>query len=110
MANVSYLVGSEATTAARVALKWAKAWPWSPYVASAAGFYVFLCSFLRFQRRDAMARKFNFRDRKSLAYMTNVQAQQITAYLAELEFPKIYLVSIQFALFKVSLMVVAIMP
>lgn len=102
MANTSYSAGREASTAAREVLHWARAWPWSPYVASFAGVYVFLCSFLRFQRRDAMARKFNFPNRKSLAYMTNVQAQQITTYLAELEFPRLYLVSVQFALFKVS--------
>ncbi len=50
-----------------------------------------------------MHRKFYFPDRKSLAKMTNVEAQLITQYMAELEFPKIYYTSVQFALFKVSL-------
>lgn len=34
--------------------------------------------------------------------MTNEDAQKILSYLAELEFPKLYLTSLQFALFKVS--------
>jgi hypothetical protein len=81
----------------------AAAWAWSPYAVSLSVFYVFVCSFLRFQRRDAMHRKFYFPDRKSLAKMTNVEAQLITQYMAELEFPKIYYTSVQFALFKVRL-------
>jgi hypothetical protein len=34
--------------------------------------------------------------------MTNVEAQQITAYIGELEFPKLYETALQFALFQVS--------
>ena len=34
--------------------------------------------------------------------MTNVEAQEINAYMVELEFPKIYEVALQFALFRVS--------
>lgn len=63
-------------------------------------FYICLCSFLRFQRRDAMQKKFNFPDRQSLSGMTNVDAQAIIMYLLELEFPRLYYTSIQFALFK----------
>ena len=50
-------------------------------------FYICLCSFLRFQRRDAMQKKFNFPDRQSLSGMTNVDAQAIIVYLLELEIP-----------------------
>jgi len=49
-----------------------------------------------------MRRNFNFADRKSFSRMTNVDAQEIVTYLAELEFPKIMEMSLQFALFKVS--------
>ena len=63
-------------------------------------FYICLCSFLRFQRRDAMQKKFNFPNRQSLSSMTNVDAQAIIVYLLELEFPRLYYTSIQFALFK----------
>jgi hypothetical protein len=62
--------------------------------------YIVLCSILRFQRRDTMQRKFNYPDRQSLSRMTNADAQAITVYLLELEFPKMYYTSIQFALFK----------
>jgi len=76
---------------------------WSPYLVTALLGYVGLCSLLRFRRRDAMAKKFNFPDRASFARMTTVEAQAITQVLAELEFPKLYELSIQFALFKVTL-------
>ena len=48
-----------------------------------------------------MQRKFNFPDRQSFSRMTNVDAQEILCYVTELEFPKIVLTSLQFALFKV---------
>jgi hypothetical protein len=48
-----------------------------------------------------MHKKYNFPDKASLSKMTNVEAQAIMQYLAELEFPKIYETSVQFALFKV---------
>lgn len=48
-----------------------------------------------------MARKFNYPDKASLSRMTNVDAQAIMQYVAELEFPKLYEMSVQFALFKV---------
>lgn len=63
-------------------------------------FYICLCSFLRFQRRDAMQKKFNFPGRQSLSGITNVDAQAIIMYLLELEFPRLYYTLIQFALFK----------
>jgi hypothetical protein len=106
MANASFSAGSGASTTAAAAAATEKVWAWSPYVGSAVVIYLFLCNILRFQRRDSMARKFNFPDRKSLAKMTNADAQIITSYMSELEFPKIYIVSVQFALFKVCLSVI----
>ncbi|RDW63500.1 hypothetical protein BP6252_11045 [Coleophoma cylindrospora] len=47
-----------------------------------------------------MAKKFNYPDKASFARMTNVDAQAILQYLAELEFPRLYEMSLQFALFK----------
>src|ERR1700689_2705725 len=75
---------------------------WSPYIVPIVLSYSLLCSLLRFRGQDAMRRKFNFPDRKSFSQMTNVQAQEILAYLAEFEFPQMYYTSIQFALFKVG--------
>ena len=48
-----------------------------------------------------MHRKFGYATRESLAKMSNVDAQEIMTYLGQLEFPRIYLASLQFALFKV---------
>ncbi|CAL3963617.1 unnamed protein product [Diplocarpon coronariae] len=62
--------------------------------------YVVLCSALRYQRRDAKLKKYGFTDREAMRKMSNVEAQKIIAYLAELEFPKLYFTSVQFALFK----------
>jgi hypothetical protein len=49
-----------------------------------------------------MRKKFNYSDKASLSRMTNVDAQAIIEYIAELEFPKLFEMSLQFALFKVS--------
>jgi hypothetical protein len=77
------------------------AWPWTTILVTSFLLYVGLCNLLRFQRRDAMQRKFGYPDRASLSRMTNVDAQAILVILAQFEFPKSYLTSIQFALFKV---------
>lgn len=42
-----------------------------------------------------MLARFDFKNRKSLARMTNVEAQEVTTYLSELEFPKTFYTSIQ---------------
>jgi hypothetical protein len=48
-----------------------------------------------------MCRKFGYTNRESFSKMTNVDAQAIMGNLAQLEFPKVYTSSVQFALFKV---------
>lgn len=63
--------------------------------------YTLICNYLRMQRRNAMLKKFGYTTRQSMAKMTNVDAQEIMKYLGELEFPRLYLASLQFALFKV---------
>ncbi|KAK9489434.1 hypothetical protein V1508DRAFT_52683 [Lipomyces doorenjongii] len=72
---------------------------WTPYFMQGFLLYVLLWSLLRFRRRDAMHIKFNY-TKATYSKMTNVEAQAIMSYLAELEFPKIFVASIQFALFK----------
>lgn len=64
--------------------------------------YPIVCSLLRFRRRDAMRKRFNYPDKASLSRMTNVDAQAIIEYISKLEFPKLYEMSVQFALFKVN--------
>lgn len=75
---------------------------WGSYLVPVVLLYPIVCSALRFRRRDAMRKKFNYSDKASLSRMTNVDAQAIIEYIAELEFPKLFEMSLQFALFKVS--------
>lgn len=65
--------------------------------------YALLCNLLRFQRSRAMHKKYGINDRKSLSGMTNADAQAIINTLAELEFPKLMEMSLQFALFKAGI-------
>lgn len=95
MANFSYSLPQIPTPSA-------KGLSWSPYVVPAVATYLSLVWLLRFRRRDTMAKKFNYPDKASFSRMTNVDAQAIVQYVAELEFPKIYEMSLQFALFKGS--------
>ncbi|CZT05072.1 uncharacterized protein RAG0_11314 [Rhynchosporium agropyri] len=88
------------TTPSLEIVSWVGSATWATYAVGGLLFYILLCSTLRFNRRDAMLKKYNFIDRKSLARMTNVEAQAIISQLAELEFPKTFYTSIQFALFK----------
>ncbi|KAL3420706.1 hypothetical protein PVAG01_07151 [Phlyctema vagabunda] len=91
MANITQAVPETASSSSS---------PRGTYIILGLLCYVSLCSFLRLRRRDAMEKKFGYTDLASLASMTNADAQKIMSYLAELEFPKVYLTSLQFALFK----------
>ncbi|ESZ91349.1 hypothetical protein SBOR_8257 [Sclerotinia borealis F-4128] len=62
--------------------------------------YLLAIHYLRFSRRDSMVKKFGYNTRESFKYMTNTDAQKITSYIGELEFPRFYKTSLQFALFK----------
>lgn len=64
--------------------------------------WAILCSSLRFRHEKTMLRRFNYPTRASFAKMTNDDAQQILKYILDYEFPLIYKLSLQFALFKVS--------
>lgn len=67
--------------------------------------YVALCRSLRYYRKHALRRKFQYgegSDRAALARMTADEAQQIIRHLAGYEFPMFHMLSLEFALFKVS--------
>ncbi|KAJ2902573.1 hypothetical protein MKZ38_000333 [Zalerion maritima] len=75
--------------------------PWMiTCVLPAVPLYLILCSSLRFRREKAMRRKFNYPTRKSMSGMTNDDAQGILQYVMQYEFPRLYVLSLQFALFK----------
>ncbi|GKT41410.1 mycophenolic acid synthesis protein B [Colletotrichum spaethianum] len=62
--------------------------------------WVTLCASLRFKRITNFQKQMGFSDRDSLALMTNNQAQLILKNIIEFEFPKMYILSLQFAIFK----------
>lgn len=74
--------------------------PWPALMALALA-YPILCSFLRFQRVNARQRQLRFKNRQSLSEMTTVQAQYIIKEMIQWEFPFMFQISLQFALFKV---------
>jgi hypothetical protein len=82
-------------------IKLPRSWSWTTVAISSFLIYALLCRGLRMQRRNAMHRKFGYTTRESLSKMSNVDAQAIMNYLGQLEFPRLYLASLQFALFKV---------
>ncbi|KAK9482719.1 hypothetical protein V1527DRAFT_475542 [Lipomyces starkeyi] len=71
---------------------------WTPYFIPGFLLYVLLCS-SSIPATRCNAQKVQLYKR-NISKMTNVDAQAIMSYLGELEFPKIFLASIQFALFK----------
>lgn len=64
--------------------------------------YLVLVRALRYRRRDAMAKKFNFPNRAAMAKMTVEEAHAITEYLSELEFPYIWAMAGFFGFFYVG--------
>ncbi|TPX07452.1 uncharacterized protein E0L32_002078 [Thyridium curvatum] len=68
---------------------------------AALAVYVGICSALRFHFERAMRKKFNYPDRESLSRMTNDDAQSILEYIVTREFPYLYKLALQFAIFKV---------
>ena len=74
--------------------------PWLAYTLAAIVVYLLLVRSLRHRRERAMRRKYNYPDRESMAHMTNDDAQAILQYMIEYEFPYLYTLSLEFALFK----------
>lgn len=60
-----------------------------------------LCAALRFRSIKNLQRRLGFSDRASLKRMSNDEAQLILQHIIEREFPLVYELALQFALFKV---------
>ncbi|KAI0146294.1 hypothetical protein GGR57DRAFT_479442 [Xylariaceae sp. FL1272] len=73
---------------------------WWPWLVSLTAAYVLFCTAMRNSQRRAIEKKFNFKDRKSLAHMTLKEAHAIQTWLAEQMFPSVFSASLFFALFK----------
>lgn len=76
---------------------------WTNATVICIAMYLVTCSLLRFRHEKAMRLKFNYPDRASLARMTNDDAQSILEYIMTYEFPFLYKLALQFAIFKVKL-------
>ena len=73
-----------------------------PALLAAALVYVALCARLRFQRVRSLKQNKECASREAMSQMTNVQAQHIISDMARFEFPTMFKMSLQFALFKVN--------
>jgi hypothetical protein len=103
-AALHYLVEKDSTGLLRIGISRLEAGDtksWIVLGTSLFASYALLCAALRFKRRDAMAKKFGYTTRESMAKMTTTEAQEIIQYMSELEFPKVFVTSVEFALFKV---------
>lgn len=75
---------------------------WTIAIASVIGLWGIICSVFRFKKESAMLQRFGYVDRASMAKMTNDDAQKILEYIMTYEFPQLYNISLQFAIFKVK--------
>lgn len=75
---------------------------WTITIIITVGLWGILCSIFRFKHESAMRQRFGYIDRASMAQMTNDDAQEILEYIMSYEFPLLYKMSLQFALFKVN--------
>lgn len=73
---------------------------WKLFFIPALLVYILLVRSLRYRRARSLERKFSPAGRASFCRMTTNDAQAILKDLAELEFPKLFAVSLVFALFK----------
>lgn len=74
---------------------------WLPYVLGLAASYPLLTNLLRYQRLRKLHKQYNYPTRASMAQMTDEEAFQIQKTVAQLEFPFMFIKSLQFALFRV---------
>ena len=80
----------------------------TPLIPGAAGVatffagYCVVCNLLRYRGINRLKKRMGFTDRASLRHMTGDQAQEIVEYIITREFPTMYELGLQFALFKVS--------
>lgn len=74
---------------------------WLPYALGLLVGYPILTNTLRYGRLRKLQKKFNYPTRESLAKMTDDEAFEIQKAVGQLEFPFIFMKSLQFALFRV---------
>lgn len=103
---LNYIVQMDSTGLVRIGISRLEAGDKALWIAlgvTAFASYTLLCNSLRFRRRDDMVKKYGYYDRASMANMTTTEAQEIIKTLTELEWPTVFVTSVEFALFKVGL-------
>ena len=103
---LNYIVQKDSTGLVQIGMSRLEAGDKASWIAlgvTALASYALLCNALRFRRRDGMVKKYGYYDRASMANMTTTEAQEIIKTLSELEWPTVFVTSVEFALFKVSL-------
>ena len=76
---------------------------WMPYALTLGVGYPLLTTSLRYRRRRKLHQQFHYPTRESMAQMTDKDAFEIQKAVAQLEFPFMFIKSLQFALFRVDL-------
>lgn len=74
---------------------------WIPYALGLLFGYPLLTGSFRYRRRNKLQKQYNYPTRESMAAMTDEEAFQIQKTVAQLEFPFMFIKSLQFALFRV---------
>lgn len=75
---------------------------WAITITGVISLWGIICSVFRFKKESAMLQRFGYVDQASMAKMTNDDAQKIMVYIMSYEFPLLYKLSLQFAIFKVN--------
>ena len=75
---------------------------WMPYALTLGVGYPLLTTSLRYRRRRKLHQQFHYPTRESMAQMTDKDAFEIQKAVAQLEFPFMFIKSLQFALFRVD--------
>lgn len=101
MDNATSLLASQSLTDAARALLDAAPRQWLPYVLGLLVGYPLLTGSLRYQRMRNMYKKYPYVTRHDMANMTDDHAFEIQKAVAQLEFPFMFIKSLQFALFRV---------
>ncbi|OOQ82694.1 hypothetical protein PEBR_37948 [Penicillium brasilianum] len=100
MDNATSLLASQSLTDAARALLDAAPRQWLPYVLGLLVGYPLLTGSLRYQRMRNMYKKYPYVTRDDMANMTDDHAFEIQKAVAQLEFPFMFIKSLQFALFR----------
>ncbi|KAJ5247200.1 hypothetical protein N7468_002183 [Penicillium chermesinum] len=103
MDNATTVLASQAQSLTEAAKVFLDKTPkqWLPYAVGLLVGYPLLTNALRYRRLRKLHKKYPYPTRESLAQMTDDEAYAIQKELGELEFPMVYLKSLQFALFRV---------